>query len=207
MLLELYGLPGSGKSFIIKKINRNTFIGFTKNIKIKKIVIKLGKKISIWMPSSIILKNKIYCIIKNISLKPLYIERSINEHINNIIMIAFGYKWRGKRNLYMDEGIIHRIVSFAVNYNIPIEQTFLIINLFEKYLKNSVIIYLDVNVNDCLNGIKKRNRHICEMDELKGEKLKQYLNSFKIYFDAIYHKYSHIKITRENYKELKELLK
>lgn len=122
-------------------------------------------------------------------------------------MVAFGYKWSLNRNIYMDEGLIHRIVSFAVNYNFSIEQTFLIIDLFEKYLKKSTVIYLDVNIKDCLNGIKKRDRHICEMDELKDKTLEQYLNHFKIYFDAIYHRYGHMKITRENYKELKELLK
>lgn len=207
MIFELYGLPGSGKSFIINKLVKVESNDLVKKSIVKKSMINLAKTLSIWMPSSIKLRKKINFIIKDYAMTPKFIEREVCTHINNILMIAFGYKWSGTRTIYMDEGIIHRIVTFAVNYNLPIEQTCLLIDLFENHLKKALIVYLDVKTIDCISGIQNRNRHNCEMDELKGEKLFHYLNCFKRYFDIIYYKYGHVKINRENYKKLKELLK
>lgn len=58
MIIELYGLPGSGKSFIIEKISKNISVNYIKDSVIKRTFIKQAKKISIWMPSSIILKKE-----------------------------------------------------------------------------------------------------------------------------------------------------
>lgn len=207
MIFELYGLPGSGKTFMINKIMGNLLEKTEKESIIKKTCIKMAKKFSIWMPSSIKLKKQIYSIIQDASLTPLYIKREVHTYIDNIIMVAFGYKWNRQHMIYMDEGIIHRIVSFAVNYNLTIEQVFLIINLFKKQLNRSFIVYLDVDINICLDGIQNRKRHICEMDELSKEKLECYLYSYKHYFDIINTKYNHIKINREHEEKLEELLK
>jgi len=205
MILELFGLPGSGKSYIIKKINDNKPIGAVSCNSLKNAIISILKRCSVYTPSSIRLRHKLDIIYKDINTTPLYIRRDARYYINNLLMVAFGYKHSGKKKIFMDEGIIHRIVGFAVNYELTIEKTIQLVEVFRAYIDLATVVYLDVPEDECFKSIKSRNRHEHDMDELDDGALRNYLTSYKQYFEKIYQQYGFMRITRNDYERIKEL--
>ena len=103
----------------------------------------------------------------------------------------------------MDEGLIHRIMTFAINYDLGIENTFRMIDIFSGCMSNVKSIYMKVPVIECYKSIKGRDRHEVEMDNFDDEKLLKFLNDYELYSDAIVKKYGHPIITRDKYEELK----
>lgn len=208
MIIELYGLPGSGKSYTIQQLNGGKPIGMETKNKIKKRIISCCKKLAIWMPDSLSLKKKLKSEVINLQTSPMFIERTINEYINNLVMIAFGYRWtNGNKKLYMDEGIVHRVVSFAVNYNMSIDQMMKVLDILKKYIDKAIVVYLDVEITDCLNSIVKRNRHQYKMDNMNRKQLELFLSSYIKYFDAINSRFGFYHITRDSINQLKEIIK
>lgn len=157
------------------------------------------------MPSSIRLKHKLNIICNDINITPLYIWKSKKYYINNLIMVAFGYKYAGNKRIFMDEGIIHRIVGFAVNYEMTMEKMFQLVNALNPYIVLATVVYLNVSPDECFKSIKSRDRHECDMDELDDESLKRYLICYAQYFEKINQKYNFIEITRDDYERIKKL--
>ena len=107
----------------------------------------------------------------------------------------------------MAEGLIHRVVSMAVNFGWNEAIVDQIINaLFTQPIEVKPV-YLVVDPNICFESAKFRNRHDTEMDELSDDLLRNYILDFKKYFDHITNKYHFLKITRDDYSALEEILK
>lgn len=206
MIIELFGLPGCGKTHLINEIRGNSPLALVSENKIKRIVIYFAKLLSSFMPESVFLRKKLMDILSGQELHPIYLEKDCQKYIENLVMLCFGYKHAGSKTLFMDEGIIHRVVSLAVNYNLGVNSVFLLIECLKKYVCISKIFFLDVPIEECLKGIEERNRHSCLMDELKGSELKAFLLSYQKYFDAIQKKYNFLRITRNQYDELKKVV-
>lgn len=199
MILELYGLPGAGKTTIIKNLtdgNATTVSGIGGT---KKVFIQLAKKMAVYFPSTINCKHKMHDIMRKYDNKCRYTNTLQNHHYNNIALVVFGYK-NMKNSIYMDEGLIHRIITMAVNFGVSDEDTYALVDLFKSYLKNIRCLYLDVPIEECMKSIFLRDRHKCEMDEFDDETLLRYLKDYKHYCKAICDKYKHEIITRENYE-------
>lgn len=201
MIYELYGVPGAGKTALINKVKGKDTISFKGALGIKDKLFSLLKIFVAYIPSSIAYKVAIKKIIGNRNLKAHYISSTVAHNINNIVMVAFGYKYL-KGNLYMDEGIIHRIMTFAINYDINIEDTLRLVDVFSDCMCNVKSFYLKEPVALCFQSIKQRNRHESEMDEMEDEKLIIFLNEYEQYSEAIEKRYGHLIITRENFKDL-----
>lgn len=207
MIIEIYGLPGAGKSYLLQRLNGGKSTGIVSENWIKRVLIRFVKKIVIFTPSSCLLRKKIKSVIKNIPEIPVYYNRRKSCYINNLVMVAFGYHWAGHRSIYMDEGIIHRLVSLAVNYALPIEQLMELMDIFQDYLNFAEVIYLNASIEECMDSIRKRNRHKVEMDELSDNDLRHLLSDYQKCFDAINKKYEYITVTRNDYEHLERLLK
>lgn len=201
MIIELFGLPGAGKTFIINKIRGNAPVGVESENKLKKVVLKFVKKLSLLTPMCMKLRRKMVVLLNMSELKPLYIKNTVHSYIDNIVLVCFGYKYV-KRDLFMDEGILHRVVSFAVNYDLNSELVLNLVSILLPYIKLANVFYLLCDEKECLDSISKRNRHICKMDELNEEDLFKFIHSYKIYFDLIEAKYNFATITRDNYSLL-----
>lgn len=207
MIIEIYGLPGAGKSYLLQKLNGGKSAGIVSENRIKRVLIRFAKKIVIFTPSSCLLRKKIKSVIKDIPETPVYYNRKKSCYINNLVMVAFGYHWASHRSIYMDEGIIHRLVSLAVNYALSIEQLMELMDIFQDYLNFVEVIYLKVGIEECMDSIRKRNRHKVEMDELSDNDLRHLLSDYQKCFDAINKKYEYITVTRNDYEHLERLLK
>ena len=118
------------------------------------------------------------------------------------MLVSFGYRHlRG--NVYMDEGLIHRIISMAVNYGVSDQDLFALIDLFDSVMKKVRSFYLNVSLDDCLQAISLRNRHECEMDELNEDQLLAYLRAYEHCCGIICNKYQHVIITRNYYRDMR----
>lgn len=205
MIVELYGCPGCGKTYLVHKITgKDDTVAMSDN-KIKSSLINVAKKVSLFIPESVKIKKSLLEIVKDEPQEGLYIKRSVKEFVDNIVLLAFGYK-HIKKDMFMAEGLIHRIVSMAVNFGWGEEIVDRIIDTISNLLGNVSPVYLYVDPEVCFESAKERNRHDTEMDELQDDKLKSYIHDFKRLFDHITVKYQYIKITREDYSALEEIL-
>ena len=207
MIVEICGLPGAGKSFLIQQLNGSRIHDGKDGRKLLAFFIRIAKKAAVWMPSSLILKRKIKGALKDIPEQASFFPRKKSNYINKLAMLAFGYRWSGRNVIYVDEGIVHQVVSFAVNYNFPMEKVFGLLDVLRKYMIHTEVIYLNVDLDECLKSIRKRNRHVCDMDELTGEQLRCFLSSYRKYFEAINQKYQYRTIGRDQYNEIKGIFK
>ena len=201
MIVELFGLPGSGKSSLMQRIQGRPFVEAAPERGLKSALLRAAKRMAPYMPSSLALKREMRIAIGATRESPEFISASVKDYVNNLCMVAFGYRHAGGRTLYMDEGIVHRVVSFAVNYDLSIEKMLRLLDAFRS------VVYLDTDMEECLRSIQRRNRHICKMDELDDAQLRRFLNRYRKYFDAINERYAFPRVTRENYEEIEKIIR
>lgn len=206
MIFELYGLPGAGKSFLISQLNGHRDIGLTSSNGVKNTIYTIVKKMSLVLPSSLVLRRKIVKACGEIPSKPKYLSQRKGHYIDILVMTAFGYKHLKSRNIYMDEGLIHRILGFVVNYDLSSKTLIDLMECLEPYINLSKAACLDTTVDDCFQSIRSRDRHECEMDEMDDETLKKYLSDFQDRIMTINQRYNYLQVTRDNYEGIRDWL-
>lgn len=204
MILELYGSPGSGKSYILaaaigKKEQR-------KENGIKQGFVTLIKKVSAYLPSSLMLKGKMMTVLGDECYRCVYFERPLSEYLNNICMLIFFYRILRNKELYMDEGYIQRITAMAVNLDIPPKKTMRLIKIIHDEVPFVQSVYLKTEIESCFVSIRNRNRHEVDMDEIDDENLKEFLKKYENYFSLISERYKHSCLLRGEEKKLKEII-
>lgn len=205
MIVELYGCPGCGKTYAIKAVTgEEKTIAMSNNL-IKNGIIKLAKQMSLYTFSSIRLKRNLKKCVKNERNSAIYINRTVETYIDSIVALAFAYKY--VKNMWMAEGLIHRIVSMAVNFGYTEETVYKLLACLKAVMINVKPVYLDVPISICFEGIKNRNRHECEMDELNDKMLMAYLESYRHLFECITDEYGYMKITRNSISVLEVMVK
>ena len=178
MVYELYGLPGSGKSYYCKKMeikdNIKDIYSFYKDKFIGKIIFhfflylfKINKN----------LRNK-YQQILNIIGEREYINRIDNRidfkiYIKYIIFVYF-LELREKKNIIIDEGIFHYCTALYAEFDIEYDKVDKIIELL-KIDKFKEIYRVSCDVEHAIIQIKKRNRKQTAIDFLKEKELKELL--------------------------------
>ena len=198
MIIEMYGLPGAGKTTIIKELTGGNATSVSSEKGIKSFIIALAKKGAVYMPSSMQCKRKMNLILKNYN-EPKYIRRTKEYQYNSIALIFFGYR-NIRNDIYMDEGLIHRIVTMAVNYGVSDNDFLALLKIFESMINNARCFYLKISTESAFQAIRQRNRHKCEMDEFNDDQLMNYLKSYEHYFQVVHSYYGHNIVTRDNYE-------
>lgn len=188
MVIEFMGIPGSGKSFLGNSLSETLNKKKIKSINIldkSRHEIKYKILFKIWHLAAY--KSKIYAktykIIKKEfsdyqNIKAGYNVCSINDYIDVIAFYVFLYeKLKDKKKIYIfDEGIFQQLSTIYVNYNLTYESLDSVLKYVEKYIPKTIYMRTDVDV--AIASIKKRNRHVCYIDELEGEELRTFLNKY-----------------------------
>lgn len=208
MIVELFGCPGSGKSFLMDKIVKNKSVAtdFNRKNPIKTSIIRTMKKAVVYFPSSIFLKKKIYKILRKQSQIPVFIDRPIKVWIDNLVMLNFVYRILKNKNLFMDEGLVQRTISMCVNFQWDTNIAINIINLLPGS-QFCTPFFLDVSVDDCLKSIETRDRHTVEMDEMDNPLLSRFVECFYKYCEIVTETGGYSRVTRDEYEEIKRLFK
>lgn len=198
MIVELFGLPGSGKSYIangliaelkernIRAVNmteymNNTFVG-----KVEKKLLLYGIQLGVFEKS----RKKIIDMLPQhktwVSMYGIY--ESANYPINMIVLNLLVQKQKTDNVIYIyDEGVVHSIVKMMADFELDNSVTKALIECVIKTISSSggIVIYNMATVETCIQSIKTRNRHVCVFDELSTEKLYKILNNYKSYCDKI----------------------
>lgn len=200
MVIELYSIPGAGKTTIIKSLIHGAATSYSGKRGARRFVIQTAKKIAVYMPESLKYKKQMKEAVFNYQCRrPLFYNRSFNQHLNNIVLVSWAYKHSSKP-VYMDEGLVHRLIALAVNYDLSDDELIRLVDIFRGIIAKANCFYLDVSVQVCMDGIKKRNRHMCEMDDLSDEKLIDFLKRYEHFCITVRDHFNHPTVTRENYE-------
>lgn len=205
MIVELFGCPGSGKTYTLDLISQGNGVrNKSSEIKILNIISGTIKKGLMLSPCAIKVRRSIYKEIKCHGLESRFADAaSLKSQIRNISMLASVYKYL-KKDLYIDEGIVHRIMTLCITYNIPKSSMLKIIANLHNTLEEVTPYFLNTPVDVCYQSIVIRNRHEAAIDELKGEQLIEVL---KLYFDyscCVSDEFNYERISREKLESEKK---
>lgn len=183
MIIEYFGLPGSGKTFlktndiskdIRKKIDVNhvfyTFYG--------KIYRKLIGFLKYFQHSF----KSYYLVFVDLLGKDFC--KTNSSAFNDLLFIIHMYKTKSNKKIcYADEGIVQSICFLLKK----VPENFLVTVLKELNITNIKFIYVSTRVDKCISNIRSRNRHVCSFDEMDDEKLRSLLYEKDELFKGIYH--------------------
>ena len=191
MIIDVFGLPGSGKTvwgeyFIeyskknnIKIINASKFYDTTVLGRvIKKILFLLIKR-------NIIYKRIKEHFLSNIAkCNNLYNDEKIDMAINRLLVLHYIYThFCFDNNIYFfDEGIYHGVLKIATYYDFDEKLLKDLLNKNMQHLneKNICFIYNCISCDDSMNSIRKRDRHVCSFDDFDDKTLKKYIKKYNL---------------------------
>lgn len=201
MIVELFGIPGSGKTHAINQIHPGA-IKENKDIKDKAVdpIKKAIKSAIVWFPNAFKVRRAIKMCLSGVTVEPpKYKPVEISDFIKNISMLSTVYKL-SRKDIYMDEGIVHRTISMCINYDIKKEVCADIIRSLGFAMNNVRVLFLDVSKEVCKESIVTRNRHLHSIDELSGDQLDQFLGSYDVYCHYIADLFGYKQIVRDDSK-------
>lgn len=186
MVVEFFGIPGSGKTFqanlFKKKLrhNRIKYIDFSRHSGMPlwmKIFYKMTDYAILVLPKyrKQIAEYKEVC--KDCPKAPAFISFSLDYCIKDIVLYSFvNDMFRQSETIIVnDEGQLHRVIFLIVQFNCPFDQVF---DLYLSHKHNETIRYVQTSSEQAFQNIKNRNRKVCPMDEMDDNLLKEYINTF-----------------------------
>lgn len=206
MKIEFFGPPGSGKTYLRELVtgeNRQQIREKATNPILTKI-----KYLSRYSPISIVYRYKIRRILADEKLEYRYHDTSVNSMIDSIVLVATTYKLNLKAGKILDEGIIQRIISFGINYELSTKTIIQIIDLFKENIEDVRVIYVYLSVPDIIDSIKKRNRKESKMDFFDENVLINFVTTYEQVCNDVAEYFNFQRITRIDFehfaKEYKE---
>ena len=185
MYVEYLGIPGCGKTFwkeIFLEDLRREGVSYLDVSRQKvmplwlKVFYKLAEIVLLQLPKYKKLTREYRNAIKNCSIVPRYLPFSLTYCIKDIVLASLLHDFfRGKRIYINDEGQLQRIVFLSIQYDVPFKDLF---PLYMKYRGDVKTIYVQTPIETAMANIRKRNRHVCPMDELAEEELIKYGKAF-----------------------------
>ncbi|HAB93527.1 MAG TPA: hypothetical protein DCF49_01975 [Lachnospiraceae bacterium] len=192
MVVECIGLPGSGKTFLLRELEKELTARGTGTVNVSqrrmesllwKAGAKIGRALSPFGRSSGDLCRRLNKILK--AEEPLESRFGIYEDADYSVRSAaefvklYGKMMKSPTVCLLDEGLVHTLVKLCADFGIP-DGTFLeMAGETEKRLSGSrIVICNDITVPDCKASLEKRNRHICAFDELTGDRLDAILQEY-----------------------------
>ena len=185
MYIEYLGIPGCGKTFwkdkFIEGLRKESisFLDLSRQKRMPlwlKVFYKLAEAVILQLPKYKRLTREYREVCKNCTSSPKYLPFSLTYCIKDIVLASFLHDiFRGERIYINDEGQLQRVVFLAVQYDVPLEN---LMQLYLKYRGNVKTIYVQTSMETSMSNIRKRNRHVCPMDELTEEALLEYETAF-----------------------------
>lgn len=197
MKLEFYGPPGCGKTYILEKLTGVDRTQIRKEATSE--TLQILKKLSKLTPYSIYYKLKLKRLLKNAVLQPLYHETDLDTMIDSIVLVATSYRINLKSKKVLDEGLIQRIISLSINYNISDESTLEIIKFFKPLLTHVKVVSIYLSQEDLLKSIKLRNRKESKMDFLEETVLEDFIQKYVRLCRIVTQNFHFEEITREDF--------
>ena len=193
MVVECIGLPGSGKTYLFRCVEEElTRRGIpcvnASDRSMHSLPWKAAKKV---LHRTIFLNREARRIRQKLrsALKEegeLHSRFGIYQNedytIRSVAVYALVYREmiRSPKLYLFDEGIVHALIKFCADFGISDDVFLKMASLTERSLHRPRIVVLnEISRGDCLVSIQKRNRHICEFDELESGRLSDILGEYE----------------------------
>lgn len=189
MIVEYIGIPGCGKTFranLYKNELKRQGISFIDLSRWKgaplwlKLFYKVTDRTFVILPKYRIMRNRLRILCKDIyGRSPKYLPFSVDYCIDRIISSIFLEDVFGNltKIAINDEGLMQWVVFLNLQYGVDLNNILLQIHPLNKNVKTN---FIDTDVKTAFGNIKKRDRHICSMDEMEDFALKKYLEEFHL---------------------------
>lgn len=186
MFEEYLGIPGGGKTYSATKYKKQlrrdgkSFKDISRQKGMSlwlRIFYRVADKIIYVLPKyrKQIKQYRIIC--KGCGQTPKYLPFSLEYCIKDIVLFSFLHDCfaDSKDIILNDEGQLQRFVFLSVQYDVSLDDLLVLWsesagNVKTKYVRNSPEV--------AFKNIKRRNRHVCPMDELDDEQLAEYLEAY-----------------------------
>ena len=191
MIVELFGLPGAGKSYICEKIEKefgyNNILLFYKEKFLGKVLFHLYISFCLLVRSN----KKIFLNLKEIigndySDNIISNNNKIDMYIKYILFVYNIEKRNKDRLIIIDEGIVHYCMVLYSEFIIPMHKTKKILDYFDSLNKNNkVVLGINTDKKVVIERIKKRNRKRTAMDFLDDKKLDKLLSLYQDFINTV----------------------
>ena len=96
-----------------------------------------------------------------------------------IFAAAYRRMARSRKVYLFDEGLVHTIVKFCAEFHLPDKVFTELLAACGTFRGDSrIVVYNEISLADCIESIRKRDRHICAFDELSGDRLRELLQQY-----------------------------
>ena len=192
MVVECIGLPGSGKTYLMRSVEEELLKRGIPCVNagersMHSVWWKAAKKVlhrTIFLDRDAReIRGRFLSILEKE--KPLQSRYGINTDERftvesaAIFVAAYRLMERSEKVYLFDEGLVHTIVKFCAEFHLP-ESVFLEMvaacGPFDELSR--IVVHNRISVDDCVRSIQERDRHICAFDELPEEKLRELLEQY-----------------------------
>ena len=217
MVVECIGLPGSGKTYLMRRVgealaSEGVRVVNGSDLAANDLLWKAGKKVlhhTIFLDSDARrLRGRLEEILQ--PEKPLQSRYGIYRDEcftleSAAIFRALYARIESADTVYLfDEGLVHTIVKFCAEFHLG-DRTFLEMMAacgpFDQ--KRRVIVHNKITVDGCIGSIRKRDRHVCAFDELPEERLREILAQYERFNACFAAHYPVVAVSREEAEEEK----
>ena len=108
-----------------------------------------------------------------------------------IFAAAYRRMEKSKKVYLFDEGLVHTIVKFCAEFHLPDKVFLEMVEACGPIRKGEkpapaasfdgasrIVVCNEISVQDCIESIQKRDRHVCAFDELPEDKLRELLGQY-----------------------------
>lgn len=186
MIIEFFGLPGSGKttccSLICRNFDYKNPMAFFKEKFVGKVLFHL---FLLTCPFNFELLKKYNelreCFSDFKKKNRLDNTVELSKYIKYALFIYFLEKKNMNKKIVIDEGVVHYSMAIYAEFDVSFESCFKMVNIL--CLKNIQPVLLDIDMETCINNMKKRNRHQTAIDNLNYFELVEILEKYKEFID------------------------
>lgn len=195
MIIDLYGLPGSGKSTVVDEFNRKYQI-YEKKGTAEFIALSKMKKISLLK----LLKNpphrKFFYLLFKLCKKRECKNRDLGAYERFIAKLYSLYVFNlyhqardEEQQFILDEGIIQSLVPITLGYQLERNALYSLIQLLD--CDKMISVHCVIGPLECLSRIERRNRNTAAMDELDKDDLVTFIEQYTTRLDELKESFNH----------------
>lgn len=187
MIVEFFGIPGSGKTYQANLYKQQLQLEGKKYLDISrfsgmplwlKLCYKLADFAILVLPKyrKQIAEYREACY--DCLAEPAFVPISLDYCIKDIVLYSLVYDVFGNsRNIILnDEGQLHKIIVLIVQYCCPIDE---VMKIYLSHKHRIEIKHIKTSLNKAFNNIKQRNRNVCPMDKMDDDKIIEFLRKFE----------------------------
>ena len=202
MVIECIGLPGSGKSYLMKQLERALLRRGCRCVNVSERCLtdpafKAVKKLmhaAVWAsPGARALRDDLDGILTTEqpvrSRFGIYKNARFTEEAAAIFCGIYPRMMRSETVYLFDEGLAHTLVKYCADGMLREDTLLAMYRRVEEEVRQGaggrIVVCNRISVRDCMRSIEKRDRHVCDFDQLRGDALRENLSACRKYTECI----------------------